>query len=334
MAPVEGTPPDGEVRPTTERAATPAPVPVEKVTPAPPAVRKPACSPPGACDKVSAILQKIEAARGRRLFVLTTGNIDEDTYEEVCRWRDELREAGSDEKLDVLIHSTGGGLSTCYQIARILGRSANAWEALVPSLGPSGATLISLGSARLVMSEVALLGPIDPQVISKKHEKFFAGERQSPLEAFQALTYLRRVALGSMDVTMAFLMNEKGVAPKLALETSSHFGLHIVQPILARIDPYDIGAFSLDANLAVHYCERIANPADPQKKTQRKVKVRDLVEKYPAHEFVIDLEEAKALNLNVVEPSAELDALFVEASEALNELEQYIGFVPSVEVKS
>ncbi len=56
--------------------------------------------------------------------------------------------------------------------------------------------------------------------------------------------------------------------------------------------------------------------------------MRDLVEKYPAHEFVIDLEEAKALNFNVIEPTPELDALFTEASAALNELQQYIGFVP------
>ncbi len=326
MEPVEGGP-EGDVRPTTEKTAAPPSAPVEKVTPAPPLVRKPACSPPEACETVTAVLQKIQAARGRRLFVLMAADIDDDTYEEVCRWREELREAGSDEKLDVLIHSTGGGLSTCYQIARILARSANAWEALLPSLGPSGSTLISLGSARLVMSEVAQLGPIDPQVISKKHEKFFASERQSPLEAFQAVKYLRGIALGSLDATMTFLF-DKNVAPKPALETSCNFGLHLVQPILAKIDPYDLGAFSLDASLAVHYCERIANPADPQKKTQRKVKVRDLVEKYPAHEFVIDLEEAKALNFNVIEPTPELDALFTEASAALNELQQYIGFVP------
>ena len=339
IEPAEGATP-GEMRPAPELSAPPAAGPSEKITTppiekvTPPPVRKPGCSPPEACDKVTGVLQKIQALRGRRLFLLAVaGNIDDETYEEVCSWRNELKEAGSDEKLDVLIHSGGGGLSTCYQIARLLARSANAWEALVPGLAPSGATLISLGSARIVISEVAQLGPIDPQVISKKHEKFFASERQSPLEAFQALTYLRRVALGSLDATMAFLMNEKNVAPKLALETSSHFALQIVQPILARIDPYDIGAFSLDANLAVHYCERIANPADPQKKTQRKVKVRDLVEKYPAHEFVIDLEEAKALDFNVVEPPADLDAAFDEARGPLNEVEQYIGFVPPMEPK-
>ncbi len=207
MEPVEGGP-EGDVRPTTEKTAAPPSAPVEKVTPAPPLVRKPACSPPEACETVTAVLQKIQAARGRRLFVLMAADIDDDTYEEVCRWREELREAGSDEKLDVLIHSTGGGLSTCYQIARILARSANAWEALLPSLGPSGSTLISLGSARLVMSEVAQLGPIDPQVISKKHEKFFASERQSPLEAFQAVKYLRGIALGSLDATMTFLFDK------------------------------------------------------------------------------------------------------------------------------
>ena len=335
IEPAEGAM-SGEARPAPEMSTTPVggpekitTPPVEKVPPPP--MRAPACSPPDACDKATEVLQKIQALRGRRLFVLAVAaNIDDDVYEEVCSWREELKEAGSDEKLDVLIHSSGGVLSTCYRIARLLGRSANAWEALVPWIAPSGATLICLGSAHIVMSEVAQLGPIDPQVLSKKHEKFFATERQSPLEAFQALKYLREIGLGSLDATMKFLF-ARNVAPKPALETSCNFGSHLVQPILGKIDPYDLGAFSLDITLSKHYCARIANPPDAQKKTQRKVIVGDLVERYPAHEFVIDLEEAKALNFNVVEPAAELDALFDEARAVLNDIDQYIGFVPSIE---
>lgn len=303
------------------------------------AEKNPSCSPAEAYETVTAVLRKIQRARGRRLFVLVTNvddqtdGIDDQTYGQVSGWRAELKEAGSDEKLDVLIHSPGGWLSTCYQIARLLARSANAWEALVPEVAASGATLIALGSARIVMSEVAQLSPIDPQVISKRHEKFFVGERQSPLEAFQALKYLREVALASLDVSMNFLLGHN-VTPKPALETSCSFGHQIVQPMLAKIDPYDLGAFALDANLAAHYAERIANPADLQKKTQRNVPYRDLVYKYPAHEFVIDLEEAKILNFNVVEPPPELDVLFDEVRPYLDEVQHYVGLVPESEVKA
>jgi hypothetical protein len=294
-------------------------------------LRNPACAPVEALEKVNGVLRRIQAARGRRLFVLMAADINEDAFDEVCRWRAELKEAGSDEKLDVLLHTPGGGLSLSYQIARLFARSANSWEALVPAISTSGATLISLGSARIVMSEVAQLGPIDPQVLSRRSEKFFAGERQSPLEAFQAVKYLREFSITSLDAMMKLLVNERGLAPKPALETSCNFGFHLVQPILAKIDPYDLGSFALDATLAIHYCERIGNPTDPQKKTQRGVPYRDVVVKYPAHEFVIDIEEAKELNFNVVEPSAEVDALFDEIAVLLNDLEYYIGFVPESE---
>jgi Serine dehydrogenase proteinase len=270
-------------------------------------------------------------ARDRQLFVLVAQHIDDDCLDEVYRWRTELKQAG--EALDILIHSPGGVLNPCYQVARLLSRRVNSWEALIPSLAASGATLISLGSSNIIMSEVAVLGPIDPQVISKRHERFFATERQSPLEAFQAVRYLREFALTSLDANMKFLFDHH-IAPKPALETAATLAFHLVQPVLSKIEPYDLGAFALDSNLALEYCQRVARPADQAKKTQRGAQYRALVEKYPAHEFVVDIEEARALGFQVADPEPQLDALFDELRPRLDEIQQYIGLVPNAEVTS
>lgn len=187
--------------------------------PEPKPTKVPSCSPPELLGTATKILEAIERTRERSLFVLIARNIGEETCQEVYRWRSELKRAGDDDKLDILIHSPGGELNSCYQLARLLSRRTNAWEALVPSMAASGATLICLGSSTIVMSEIAQLGPIDPQVISKSQQKFFAGERQSPLEAFQAVKYLREFGLTALDATMMFLLNH-GVAPKPALETA------------------------------------------------------------------------------------------------------------------
>jgi hypothetical protein len=215
-------------------------------------------------------------------------------------------------------------------VARLFCRISNDWEALVPEQAGSGATLICLGSSNIVMSEISQLGPLDPQVASKRPEKFFATERQSPLEAFEAVKYLREFATSSLDALVETLLNQ-GVAPQKALETASKFAAALVRPILEKIEPYDLGAFALDSKLAVEYCRAIARPSDRMKKTQRRAFFKSLVEDYPAHEFAIDITEAQALRLNVSEPQLELDESFDHLRSKVVGVKSYIGLVPMPE---
>jgi hypothetical protein len=302
--------------------------------PVPPA-RKPSCNPEGAYDDLVALFQKLQAARGRRLFALVElgqFGISPHTLEQVYAWKSEIKAVADDGPIDILLHSPGGGLTWCYQIARLLSRWADEWDALVPEIAASGATLISLGSANVVMGDMACLGPIDPQVLSKRNEKVFASERQSPLEAFEAVTYLRSFALTSVIANMRFL-RDAGIAPKPALENANDLAFHLVQPILSKIEPYDLGAFALDSRLSAQYCERIAQPDNPAKRTQRNANYRSLVEKYPAHEFIVDFEEAKALGFKVSEPEDDIEEIFDEIRTELEKklTESFIGLVPEIQ---
>lgn len=288
--------------------------------------RQLACDPPEALPAVAACLRKVIRVRGRPLFILAAHYIDDDVCAEVYSWRSELKNAGSDDQLDVLIHSPGGSLTDCYRTARLFARYTNDWQALVPAVASSGATLICLGSSEIIQSDIGQLGPIDPQVISKRHEKFFEFERQSPLEAFQAVKYLREFALTSLDSSMIFLL-EHGVTPHLALEAANKFATELTRPVLAQVEPYDLGSFALDSKLATDYCRRICDPADPKKKTQRAADYRALVENYPAHEFIIDAAEARSLGLNVREPSEELSEAFDEVNRCLRSAHLCVGLV-------
>lgn len=294
--------------------------------PGPTAPRDPSCDPPDASGEIVDLLKKIAKERQRTLFAFVSQQIDDDLCEEVYSWRKELKEVCGKGDLDVLIHSPGGNLSSCYVVARLFARCTDAWEALVPELAASGATLIGLGSSNIVMSELAQLGPLDPQVISRRREKFFDLERQSPLEAFQAVRYLRQFSVEALDGAMSFLRNRR-VAPHLALETATKLASHLAQPVLSQIDPYDLGAFALDSRVAIDYCKRISNPTDKTRKTQRAVDPRVLVETYPTHEFVIDLEEARALGFTVSLPSPEVDGLFDQVRPHLHDLQRLIGLI-------
>ncbi len=256
--------------------------------------------------------------------------IDEDVAEEVYSWRKQLKAVGANNNLDVLIHSPGGELTACYRTARLLARYTDDWQALVPDYAASGATLICLGSSNIVLSDIAQLGPLDPQVLSKRNTKFFTGERQSPLEAFQAVKYLREYTLTSLDAGIVFLLRQQ-IAPQLALETASKLAVELAKPILDKIEPYDLGAFGLDSSLAIDYCRRICSPKESHKKTQRDANYKTLVEKYPAHEFIIDMAEAETLGLTVCEPDDTLNDLFDELRVHLRSLQSFVGFVPQQE---
>ena len=289
--------------------------------------RKPSCDPASSYADVTDLLQKIKKERQRELFVLMTDEIDEDVYDEMYAWRTELKKAGK-AGLDVLLHSPGGDLTACYAAARLLARSSDAWEALVPSLAASGATLICLGSSNVVMALTGRMSPLDPQVLSKRQKRFFHRERQSPLEAFEAVRYLRYYTVESLDAAMHFLLQHQGVEPHLALETARKISASLVAPILGRVEPFDLGTFSLDSRMATEYCRRIVQPSDSSKKAQRQVDPRALVEEYPAHEFLIDFEEAKALGFSIEEPTDAIDQLFDAIRPQIAELNSYIGLVP------
>lgn len=299
---------------------------------APRPARKPRCQPPNCYDEITATLQAISRFRNRTLFTLVSEHISTETFDEVYSWRHLLREAIKAKPLDVLIYSPGGQLTACYLVARLLSRITKDWEALIPEKAWSGATLICLGSSNLVMAECGQLGPLDPQVVSKKREKFFSTERQSPLEAFDAVKYLREFVVSTVDALMEEL-TDRGVAPEKALETAGKLATDLARPLLERIEPYDLGAFSLDSRLAVTYCKAVARPSDLSKKTQRKALYRSLVEDYPAHEYAIDIDEAETLKFKVSEPPAEIDTLFDELRPRAASINTYIGLVPPQELR-
>jgi hypothetical protein len=295
----------------------------------PPApARKPSCEPRAAYDDITKVLQGIAKARSRPLFALISDSIDADVVKDVHSWKKELRSIG-ESPIDILVQSPGGSLTACYLVARLFSRYLTEWEALVPDIAYSGATLICLGSSNIIMSEISQLGPVDPQVASKHKEKFFATERQSPLEAFEAVKYLREFAVSSLDALMEVFIR-RGITPQRALEFAMKMSTDLAKPILERIEPYDLGAFSLDNTLAITYAKEIARPADTSLKTQRKAYYRSLIEQYPAHEFAIDLTEAQSIKMKAALPDEDVDELFdiFRAKTSASGLTNYIGLVP------
>lgn len=66
--------------------------------------------------------------------------------------------------LDIVLHTPGGLVLAALQIARAIHKHEGKVTAFVPHYAMSGGTLIALAADEIVMSEYAVLGPVDPQL--------------------------------------------------------------------------------------------------------------------------------------------------------------------------
>jgi ClpP class serine protease len=120
------------------------------------------------------LISKIEHERGSRVILLVHRQetmsflgfpvlryIDVNDSEEVIR---AIHMTDRDMPLDLILHTPGGLVLASLQIAQAIKKHKGKVTAFVPHYAMSGGTLISLAASEIVMSEHAVLGPVDPQL--------------------------------------------------------------------------------------------------------------------------------------------------------------------------
>jgi ClpP class serine protease len=120
------------------------------------------------------LIAKIEAQRNSRVILLVHRQetmsilgfpifryIDVNDSEEVLR---AIHLTDPAVPLDLVLHTPGGLVLASLQIARAIHKHRGKVSAFVPHYAMSGGTLIALAADEIVMSEYAVLGPVDPQM--------------------------------------------------------------------------------------------------------------------------------------------------------------------------
>src|SRR5258708_6183659 len=120
------------------------------------------------------MIAKIESQRDSRVILLVHRQetmsllgfpilryIDVNDSEEVLR---AIHLTDAAVPLDIVLHTPGGLVLAALQIARAIHRHKGKVTAFVPHYAMSGGTLIALAAREIVMSEHAVLGPVDPQL--------------------------------------------------------------------------------------------------------------------------------------------------------------------------
>ena len=120
------------------------------------------------------LLVKMEQKRSSRMILLVHRQetmallgfpifryIDINDSEEVIR---AIHLTDDDVPIDLVLHTPGGLVLASTQIARALKKHAGKVTVFVPHYAMSGGTLLALAADEIVMSEHAVLGPVDPQI--------------------------------------------------------------------------------------------------------------------------------------------------------------------------
>ena len=112
------------------------------------------------------IIRRIQGRTGRPLICYVSGiraGIDQD---DIMPFFDIVHNLPPGESAELLLHTPGGSVDAAEKLIRTArGRiGAEQIHIVVPDFAKSAGTLMVLGAARVVMSDMSELGPIDPQM--------------------------------------------------------------------------------------------------------------------------------------------------------------------------
>lgn len=156
--------------------------------------------------------------------------IDINDSEEVLRV---IQTTDEDIPLDIILHTPGGLVLAALQIARAIQSHKGKVTVFVPHYAMSGGTLIALAADEIVMSQHAVLGPVDPQIGQYPAASFLKVVEQKPVSEIddqtliladisrKAIQQLEREVFGLLKKHMAEEA-ARSLAAKLATGTWTH----------------------------------------------------------------------------------------------------------------
>lgn len=205
------------------------------------------------------------------------------------------------KNLDIVLHSSGGDINTAYQIIELLRCHCKHMTTIIPLYAKSAASLFILGSDKVVMGELAELGPLDTQIAEREK-----GGRKytSALNPFKTLEELQRFSLETLDVTVKLLLTRADLSVDEAIKHGMDFASRISTPLFAQLNSEKVGEYSRALAIGKEYGERLLRRYTKwQDADHRDAILEKLIRGYPSHDYIIDYKELKEIGFNVSLPS-------------------------------
>jgi hypothetical protein len=152
--------------------------------------------------------------------------------------------------------TNGGDPDTAYRITRYFQERYGHITVVISGRCKSAGTLMAVGANELAFTSYGELGPLDIQL--GKIDKFDA--LQSGLTIQDSLNTLEARALNKFfQIVRDYIQANSGqLSFAAATKAASDFVTQLYNPILARIDPEEVGARARAMKIAVDYGKRLA----------------------------------------------------------------------------
>lgn len=228
-----------------------------------------------------------------------SSQISSDAIRELIDQIDEI--PSGEDKVDVLIHSTGGDALAAWKLMSILRERFDTVAVLVPYMAFSAATLFCLGADEIVMHPHASLGPIDPQITIRQAD----GQK-------------RDFSFEDVGAFLRFLKEEIGLSEQVHTT-------QIVEKLLSVVDAVHVGGAKRASELSTDVGERLLKLH--MTKADEQGKAREIAEglnkSFFAHGDAVSRKMARSLQLKVAEDNEDLESLLWDAYLGL---ESYLAF--------
>jgi len=239
------------------------------------------------------------------LDVDITGSVVDDVFDEL---RTKYKECGG--RLSVIVDSSGGNIDAAYNLAMLFRKyGRDRLTFIVPRWAKSAATLLVCAGDSILMTPVAELGPVDPQITQ-------FNPLESRLEQFSPL---------HIESTLDMIRQE--------YESGSE---KLAKALMERLQfPLTLGSFRKSLEIGEQY---LINLLETRMLTGNKRQVepqevaKRLTHGYADHGFCINLEEARSIGLNVQELEGEQLDIVWEVHRLNNQKRQLQSRIRSEEI--
>ncbi|MCJ9707637.1 hypothetical protein LWS69_01140 [Bordetella hinzii] len=260
------------------------------------------------------MLAEIEQQRESKVISYITGDrrhLETQISPEVIDlFVDHLDAIGPVPRLSLILHTNGGDTSAAWRLVNLLHTFCDELEVIIPSKALSAGTLISLGADKIVMSKQAALGPIDPSL----------NHPLNPVIPFSPnITFPVSVEAvrGYLDATKDFGIEDPHVLGD------------ILKDLANKVHPLVLGQIFRSRSQIRFLAHKLL-----QRQVKEEGKIKEIADflcaESGSHDYTINRREARALGLQIEQPSTEFYGIirrfiqsYVEEMELLNPYDPY-----------
>jgi hypothetical protein len=254
---------------------------------------------PALPDEVEKAMQDFADKRGRAAVFLILPDLIK--LDHVKRLRSELRDKEFKE-LDLVIHSEGGDIHAAYLISALvrlhMDKDEGEVNACIPLQAKSAATLLCLGADKIVLDEIAQLGPLDTQIKDDQTTGADVEGYTSALHPFKALEQLQEFSLTTLTTTTQALYERARLNVDDSIRHALSFVGKTTTPLYSQLEVQKFGIYSRALSVGEEYGKRILKRVHGWEEGQAQATIHRIIHDYPSHHYIIDFYELEGMKLD------------------------------------